>query len=180
MTPREKLIRDLLATRRGLDEALSAPAIQAETGIPSREVRRIIARQLDAPTWTGDDTELFVICAAPRRGYFVAADTEEIYTYRSWLSLLVVTAQSKLLSFDQRCAQLGIPLEGKRPATKTAGAQSLVRQALAKQQADGITDYVLCKRTGINAGTWSRIRRGSYDRRVQTRVAAKLQAFINS
>lgn len=177
---RDEALRIALAGHQGLDQAISAPALAEETGIPERAIRQLLARQLTEPTWTGDGTDLFIVVAAPGRGYFLAADLEEVYAYRSWLSRLVATAKSKLQSFEARCADLGIALDDK-PARKggVSNPAGIVAQALAKQQAEGLSDYALCKRVGINPGTWSRIRRGTYAGQVPTRVAAKLNSYLS-
>jgi len=115
MTPRSRAsqIEGVLRQHRGKDRAISSPEICRELGWKitlEREVRRLIKRE--SRSW-GKEGELFLVCAVPGKGYFLAEDFDEVQAYRNWMSDQYMTLGRELKTFDQQCRILGIRLEKK-------------------------------------------------------------------
>lgn len=115
MTPRNRAsqIQAVLRQHVGRDQAISAPGICRILRWPlslEREVRRIIKDE--GRSWGGEG-ELFVVCAIPGRGFFIAADFEEIQNHDNWLSAQYAAVGKSRRDFRTLCKNLGITLEAR-------------------------------------------------------------------
>lgn len=98
-------IHDVLMSRIGRDQAISAPQLCDELGLRrthERTVRETISTE--CALWDG-----FVVCAGSC-GYFAAADIEEILAYDNWLAEQVDTLVQKRDRLRACCALMGIRL----------------------------------------------------------------------
>jgi hypothetical protein len=73
MKTREEAILAVLMGHRGQDNGISADALAEETGIPEREVRRIIA--VNSTKWC-DEHDVMPL-SSPRWGFYLATDAEQ-------------------------------------------------------------------------------------------------------
>lgn len=115
MTPRNRApqIEAVLRQHVGREQAITAPQICRALNWPltlEREVRRILKEE--GRSW-GKEGELFIICAIPGRGYFLAQDIEEIEAHDNWLSAQYAAVGKTRRDFRALCKNLGISLEVK-------------------------------------------------------------------
>lgn len=105
LTFREETIRTALSPFRGRSNPVSAPTLERITGIPEREVRRLIK---EGSKFWGREDELFIVCSVPGIGYFIAVDLEEVYATETWLSKLVASAKATQKAFRETCQKQGV------------------------------------------------------------------------